>query len=99
MQRRADAEASFDADDPRGLRVVALLVVDRVVEPDPEPVDAAARRAAERNAEELIAGGILEALRVVRRAVEVRELCSSVTPLRSNKVKPELLLNGRVSLR
>src|SRR5205807_1525381 len=73
VKRRADAEATFDAGDPRGLGEVALLIEDRVVEADREPIDATARGARERNLEDLRAAGILKALRIGRRAVEVTE--------------------------
>ena len=62
VERRADGDAALDADDPGGLRVVALLVEDRPVEAEGEVVDAAARGAVEGHAEELPARGVGEEL-------------------------------------
>ncbi len=60
MERRADGKTPLDADDPRRLRVVPLLVVDGPVEPCGNVVHAAPGGAREGDAEELAAGRIGE---------------------------------------
>ena len=96
MERRTDAEAALDADDPCRLGEVALLIQDRVVEPHREPVDAAAGRAVERHLEELTAARILKALRVVRRAVEISERARVAQDDRQAKDEREILVDADV---
>ena len=74
MEPRSDREARLDAEHPRGQRRFANLVQDRVVEPDRELIDPAARGALERHGEQLLAHRILRALWVCSGAVEIGEL-------------------------
>ena len=73
------------------------LVEDGVVEADAEPVDAAARRALERDVEELLAGRVLEPLRVARRAVEVRQLARVGEDDREAERQREVLVDADVA--